>query len=265
MTLRCWGGPVPYRTFSSIPGLSSLDAGCPPFLEYKKCFNIARCSPGVEITDSDFRIWCYAWSYPILCNSIECSPPGSSVHGILQAWLLEWVGFSSSRGSSWPRDQTRSSCNSCIAGGFFTTEPSGYPVSKEGRNISSTAGSSRRIGDGRWSEQSGHINSVIPSSGGSQGSTLWALSVLSLLLLLLSRSLSSLPLVVQKRRYSPRLTSFFVFDYSIVIIIKIIHTYDKQTFVWHIMSPPRGVWCYLSVVYLPNTNWFTSFFFKAIE
>ena len=39
-----------------------------------------------------------------LCNPIDCSPPGSSVHGILQARTLEWVAMPSSRGSSWPRD-----------------------------------------------------------------------------------------------------------------------------------------------------------------
>ena len=37
---------------------------------------------------------------------MNCGPPGSSVHGILQAGILEWVAISSSRGSSWPRDQT---------------------------------------------------------------------------------------------------------------------------------------------------------------
>ena len=42
---------------------------------------------------------------PTLCDSLYCSPPGSSVHGILQTRTLEWVAdFSSSRGSSWPRD-----------------------------------------------------------------------------------------------------------------------------------------------------------------
>ena len=49
---------------------------------------------------------------------MDCSLPGSSVHRILQAWILEWVAISFSRGSSWPRDQTQVSC---IAGGFFTT------------------------------------------------------------------------------------------------------------------------------------------------
>ena len=43
-----------------------------------------------------------------------CSPPGSSVHGIFQARILEWVAISSSRGSSWLKNQTRVSCISCI-------------------------------------------------------------------------------------------------------------------------------------------------------
>ena len=43
-------------------------------------------------------------SYPALCNSVDYSPPGSSVHGILQARILEWVAVPSSRGSSRPRD-----------------------------------------------------------------------------------------------------------------------------------------------------------------
>ena len=44
---------------------------------------------------------------PTLCNPVNCSPPGSSVHRILQARILEWVTISFSRGSSRPRDQTR--------------------------------------------------------------------------------------------------------------------------------------------------------------
>ena len=53
-------------------------------------------------------------SCPILCEPMDCSPPGSSVHGILQARILEWVAISSSKGSSWSRDWTRVSCASCI-------------------------------------------------------------------------------------------------------------------------------------------------------
>ena len=49
-----------------------------------------------------------------LCNPMGCSPTGSSVHGILQARILEWVAISSSMGSSQPRDQTLISYVSCI-------------------------------------------------------------------------------------------------------------------------------------------------------
>ena len=51
-----------------------------------------------------------------LYNPIDCSPPGSSVHGNLQARILVWVAISFSRGSSQPRDQTQVSC---IAGRYF--------------------------------------------------------------------------------------------------------------------------------------------------
>ena len=40
------------------------------------------------------------------CEPVDCSPPGSSVHGILQARILEWVAIPSSRGSSQPKDRT---------------------------------------------------------------------------------------------------------------------------------------------------------------
>ena len=42
-----------------------------------------------------------------LCDPMDCSPAGSSVHGIFQAWILEWVAISFSRGSSRPRDRTQ--------------------------------------------------------------------------------------------------------------------------------------------------------------
>ena len=56
---------------------------------------------------------------PTLCDPIDCSPPGSSVHGISQARILEWVAISFSRGSSQCKDRT---CISWSAGRFFTTE-----------------------------------------------------------------------------------------------------------------------------------------------
>ena len=52
-----------------------------------------------------------------LCDPMDCSPPGSSVHRIFQARILEWVAIPFSEGVSWPRDQTRVSCT---AGRFFT-------------------------------------------------------------------------------------------------------------------------------------------------
>ena len=58
-----------------------------------------------------------AQSCPTLCNPKDRSPPGSSVHGILQARVLECVAIPFSRGSSRPRDWTQVSC---IAGRFFT-------------------------------------------------------------------------------------------------------------------------------------------------
>ena len=54
---------------------------------------------------------------PILCNLMDCSPPGSSVLGSPQAGILEWVAIPFSRGSSQPRDPT---CVSRIEGRFFT-------------------------------------------------------------------------------------------------------------------------------------------------
>ena len=54
-----------------------------------------------------------------LCNPIDCSLPGSSVHGILQTRMLKWVAMPFSGGSSQPRDRT---LVSCIAGRFFTVQ-----------------------------------------------------------------------------------------------------------------------------------------------
>ena len=59
-----------------------------------------------EITYFLFIYVLVALSYPTLCDSMDCSCPGSSVHGILQAEVLEWVAIPCSRGSSQPRDQS---------------------------------------------------------------------------------------------------------------------------------------------------------------
>ena len=64
-----------------------------------------------------FELLCMRASCFSLCNPMDCSQPGSSVHGILQARVLEWVTIPISRGYSWPRDWTQVSC---LVGRFFT-------------------------------------------------------------------------------------------------------------------------------------------------
>ena len=69
-----------------------------------------------------------------LCNPMDYSPPGSSVRGILQTGILQWVAISFSRRSSQPRDQT---CISCIAGRFCITETPGNSSYINLRKVSS--------------------------------------------------------------------------------------------------------------------------------
>ena len=67
-------------------------------------------------------------SFPTLCNSMNCTPLGSSVHGILQARILKWVVLSSLRGFSHPGIGPLPPVPSALAGGFFTTAPPGKPL-----------------------------------------------------------------------------------------------------------------------------------------
>ena len=69
-------------------------------------------------------------SCPTLCNPMDCSPPGSSVHEILQVRILEWVAVASCRGSSQPRDRTHVSYIFCTGRRFFTTS-----ATWEGRSL----------------------------------------------------------------------------------------------------------------------------------
>jgi len=62
---------------------------------------------------------------------MDCSLSGSSIYGIPQARILEWIAMPSSRGTSQPRVQTCISCGSFIAGGSFTTElPGEAPINE---------------------------------------------------------------------------------------------------------------------------------------
>ena len=63
---------------------------------------------------------------PTICDPMDCSPSGSSVHGIPQARILEWIAIPFSRGISQPRDRTKVSC---ITGRFFTVWATGKSYS----------------------------------------------------------------------------------------------------------------------------------------
>ena len=100
-----------------------------------------RCDFGegkLHAIKNTFFVECFRWScerfcwsitqlYLTLCDPMNCSLPGSSVHGIFQARMLEYFVISSSRGCSQSKNRTHVSCVSCMAGRFFTTEPPGNP------------------------------------------------------------------------------------------------------------------------------------------
>ena len=79
----------------------------------------------------------------ILCDPMDWSLPGSFIHGILQARILEWVPISSSKGYSWPSNQT---WVSCIAGRFFTPW-----VTREAHQLSQGMGNQKKYPElGIW-------------------------------------------------------------------------------------------------------------------
>ena len=113
--------------FKQAPGITEPDQWLSCFTKFRSPNSQRKAgSYGCETQESE------SVSYPAVSSSLQphgCSPPGSSVHGILQARILEWVALPFSRGSSWPRDRTRVFC---IAGGFFTTVPPGKPWKPRG-------------------------------------------------------------------------------------------------------------------------------------
>ena len=121
---RGWGGPVDHQgalvfVFRwRIPGLGKK-------LEFSLPFHLS-CFPYQHWVLPNFcPIWFikpswmngFSCSVVSLCDPMDHSLPGPSVHGILQARTLEWIAIPFSRGSSQPRDRT---WVSCIAGRFFT-------------------------------------------------------------------------------------------------------------------------------------------------
>ena len=118
--LSCWCHPTlssSVAPFSSCPRLSYLlYLGMKPTKKTHVPYHKNGATPSPDIW-----AWCLlvlvTQSCPTLCDPMDCSPPGSSVHGILQARILEGVAIPFSRGSSPPRNWTQVSW---IAVGFFT-------------------------------------------------------------------------------------------------------------------------------------------------
>ena len=75
------------------------------------------------ITKSEVKVLQF---YPTLCNPMDCSPPGTCVHGILQARILEWVVIPFSRGSFQPTDRTNPGSPTMQAD-YLPSEPPGKP------------------------------------------------------------------------------------------------------------------------------------------
>ena len=120
MTMMTCFGPGcswPIMTVGLLPSFShnsrsALDAS----EEGAECELWLSRARGTHFRADDFVCLCVKslQSCPTLCDLMDCSLPGSSVHGILQTRILEWVAVPSSGGSSCPRDQTQVSCISWV-------------------------------------------------------------------------------------------------------------------------------------------------------
>ena len=134
-------------------------------------------------------------SCPSLCDPMDCSPLGSSVHGIPQARILEWVAMPSCRASSQPRDQTRISCVSYVTDKFFYCWATGEAQSVEYTALlmmipcaiktrlalhaapkkhslpvlSKTRVASKFISKLSWGEESASVNNLAPFSNRAEG------------------------------------------------------------------------------------------------
>ena len=107
-------GGVASKTSGSNTFLASLVFWwLPAFPDLWPCYSgLCLCNPSLSLLLRVHSLCCclVAQSCPTLFNHVDCSPPGSSVHGILQAKVLEWIAVPFSRRSSQPTDQTRVSC-----------------------------------------------------------------------------------------------------------------------------------------------------------
>ena len=82
----------------------------------------------INKTSTQHHVLCsVAKSCPTLCNTMDCSPPGSSVHEISQTKILEWIPFSPPGDLLDPGIKPASSASLALAGGFSSNEPHGKP------------------------------------------------------------------------------------------------------------------------------------------
>ena len=101
--------------FESIMFFSSLVQFYTTYLDHCKiCGRSDFSCPNPLSVDISYTEWVSAQSCLTLCDPMDCSPPGSSVHGIFQARILEWVAVSYARGSFRPKDQSHVSCTPFI-------------------------------------------------------------------------------------------------------------------------------------------------------
>ena len=92
---------------------------CPLLTPQAGSFHLSNSCAGV----GSASVCSVVQSCPSLFDPMNCSPPGSSVHEIFQARILEWVATSYSRAASGPRDQTCTFVSPALAGGFLPLAP----------------------------------------------------------------------------------------------------------------------------------------------
>ena len=104
---------------AAVHGVTKLDTT--EWLNWTPIYDLKKFSRKWTYRKPVNMLSCFSYVRLFVTLWTVCSPPGSSVHAILKARILEWVPMLFSKGSSQPRDWTHGSCGSCIAGRLFTT------------------------------------------------------------------------------------------------------------------------------------------------
>ena len=121
----CWSAIFWVLYFRNLEGIYPWLVGCSLWWQnirrcWKPCFLREVVSQAIDLGLAQIKLLLQLCVCSVLqlCltlwDPMACSPPGSSVHGISQARILEWVAISFSRGHSWHKDQTHVSCVSCF-------------------------------------------------------------------------------------------------------------------------------------------------------